>query len=206
VMNKARWLVGALLSMLAVPGAGVAAEPIIIPFVTDPSPMIDGNLAEWTTRGALRELVGREHATFSPEGWRGDKDLSGWVRFGHDADNLYVAAHVVDDVFVQDQASVEAWRGDHIMLTIDMKRSGRIQDIWQLGLSPGGLAADGASGGGGGAAAGVDYLGAAGKVDRGRESRGPAYERWLRDRSVDSVARARGAVRAVHDVRAATWF
>jgi hypothetical protein len=145
-MSNARWLAGFVLWMLALPGTGVASggEPIIIPFVTDPSPMIDGNLSEWTTRGALRELVGREHATFSPEEWRGNEDLSGWARFGHDADNLYVAAHVVDDVFVQDQASVEAWRGDHIMLTVDMKRFGRIEDIWQLGLSPGNLAAESA--------------------------------------------------------------
>ena len=119
--------------------AQAAEEPIIIPFVTDPSPVVDGNLAEWTNRGVLRELKGREHATFTPQLWKGNEDLSGWVRFGHDDQNLFVGCHVVDSYFIQDQSGTEAWRGDHVMLTVDFIRSGRIEDVMQLGLSPGSL-------------------------------------------------------------------
>ena len=123
-----------------------ADEPIIIPVVTDPSPVIDGNLQEWANRGVLRELNTREQATFNRQGWKGLKDLSGWVRLGHDSQNLFVVCHVVDDVFSQDQSGSEVWRGDHIMFTVDFKRSGKMQDVMQLGLSPGSLKAPGATG------------------------------------------------------------
>ena len=144
-----RWLAGALvLSGLLWTFAVQAAEeePIIIPFVTDPSPVVDGNLAEWTDRGTLRELQGREHATFTPELWKGNEDLSGWVRFGHDNENIYIVCHVLDSIFIQDQSAAEVWRGDHVMFTVDFLRSGKIQDVWQLGLSPGSLKAPGAPG------------------------------------------------------------
>ena len=121
--------------------APAAEKPIIIPYVTDPSPVMDGNLQEWTNRGVLRGLAGKEHATFNPAGWRGDEDLSGWVRFGHDGDNLYVVCRVVDSFFIQDQSAAEVWRGDHVMLTLDFVRSGKMQDVWQLGLSAGSLKA-----------------------------------------------------------------
>ncbi len=116
-----------------------ATEPIVVPYVTDPSPVIDGNVAEWTNRGAVRHMTGREHCTFSPEKWKSDDDLSGWVRFGHDAQQLYIVCHVVDSFFTQEQTGDEAWRGDHIMFTVDMARRGKILDVWQLGLNPGNL-------------------------------------------------------------------
>lgn len=119
-----------------------ATEPIVIPFLADPSPMIDGNFQEWGQRGVHRALAAREQATFAGEKWKGPSDLSGWIRFGYDETFLYVAAHVVDDFFIQDQTSTEAWRGDHIILNIDMLRSGKMQDVWQMGLSPGSLSGE----------------------------------------------------------------
>lgn len=135
-----------VVAIVLVSSFALAAEPIIVPFVTDPSPVIDGNLDEWANRGVLRELTGKEHATFSPESWKSNEDLSGWVRFGWDDDHLYVACHVVDDVFAQDQSAVEVWRGDHVMLTVDFIRSGDMQNVWQLGLSPGNLGGAGEAG------------------------------------------------------------
>ncbi|HCU35618.1 MAG TPA: hypothetical protein DGT21_09220, partial [Armatimonadetes bacterium] len=135
-----------VVAIVLVSSFALAAEPIIVPFVTDPSPVIDGNLDEWANRGVLRELTGKEHATFSPESWKSNEDLSGWVRFGWDDDHLYVACHVVDDVFAQDQSAVEVWRGDHVMLTVDFIRSGDMQNVWQLGLSPGNLKGAGEAG------------------------------------------------------------
>jgi len=136
-----RRFIGVLL--LAMFSAALAAgeEPIVIPVLTDPSPVIDGNLQEWANRGALREMTSRKNVTFAPQYWKGPADLSGWVRLGYDDKNLYVACHVVDDVFVQDQSGTEAWRGDHVMLTVDFVRSGNMRDVMQTGLSPGNLRA-----------------------------------------------------------------
>ena len=129
-----------VLCVLLAAGTGVAAqEPIIIPVVTDPSPVIDGNLQEWANHGVLRVLNTREQATFATEKWKGPEDLSGWVRFGHDLQSLFVVCHVVDSYFIQTQSGSEVWRGDHVMVTFDFVRSGKIQDVMQFGLSPGSL-------------------------------------------------------------------
>ena len=122
-----------------------AAEPIVIPEVYDPSPVIDASLLEWDNRGVLRELNTAEQATYSPDDWQGPKDLSGWVRFGYNAQDFFVAAHVVDSYFIQDQSGTGVWRGDHVMLTVDFIRGGKIDDVMQLGLSPGSLTETGAT-------------------------------------------------------------
>ena len=122
-----------------------AAEPIVIPEVYDPSPVIDGNLGEWDRCGVLRELNTAEQATYNPDAWNGLEDLSGWVRFGYNAQDLLVAARVVDSYFIQDQSGTGVWRGDHVMLTLDFVRSGTIDDVMQLGLSPGSLSEAGAT-------------------------------------------------------------
>jgi len=119
------------------------ADPIVIPEVYDPSPVIDGSLLEWDNRGALREINTKAQATFNPDAWKGVKDLSGWVRFGHDQKDFLIAAHVVDSYFIQDQSGTGVWRGDHIMLTVDYIRGGKIDDVMQLGISPGSLSETG---------------------------------------------------------------
>ena len=121
-----------------------AAEPIIIPVVRDPSPIVDGSLQEWVNRGVLRELNRPEQATFNRDAWRDVSDLSGWVRLGYDDHGLFVACHVVDSFFSQEQTSRDAWRGDHVMLTVDFIRSGKMDDLIQMGLSPGDLKPPGA--------------------------------------------------------------
>ena len=40
-------------------GCVCAAEPIVIPEVYDPSPVIDGDLREWDNRGVLRTKPAR---------------------------------------------------------------------------------------------------------------------------------------------------
>jgi hypothetical protein len=62
---------------------GAAEEPIIIPIVTDPSPVIDGNLSEWTAKGVLVEIATPDQVTYNRSAWKSPADLSGWVRFGH---------------------------------------------------------------------------------------------------------------------------
>jgi hypothetical protein len=116
-----------------------AADPIAIPYVRDPTPVVDGSLLEWEGRGVLREINTPEQATFNRDAWKGLEDLSGWIRLGHNEQNLFIACHVVDSYFVQDQSGVEVWRADHVMLTVDFIRGGDIDDVMQLGLSPGSL-------------------------------------------------------------------
>lgn len=118
-----------------------AAEPIAIPIVFDPMPVIDGNLQDWAGRGALREWKQPEQVTFGREVWQGVEDLSGWVRIGYDQDHLYVAAHVVDSVFLQNQSGRPLWQGDHIIGLADFIGSGKKEDVITFGLSPGNLKA-----------------------------------------------------------------
>ena len=128
----------ALLCVIAL-GSVHALEPIIIPRVEDPSPVVDGDVGEWSDRGVLRALDGPEHVTYRPTSWHGARDLSGWVRMGHDRKQLYLACHVVDDVVSQTETGTSAWRGDHVIVLLDFVRSGEWQSIVQLGLSPGNL-------------------------------------------------------------------
>ena len=144
-MRLSQSVFGVVLALSMV--AAEAAEPIIIPVVHDPNPVIDGSLRDWENRGALRELNQPEQVTFNREGWKGPADLSGWVRFGYDDQNLYVACHVVDDLVMQEQTGRNAWKGDHVMLTLDFVRSGKMSDLIQMGLSPGALATGGEAAG-----------------------------------------------------------
>lgn len=114
-------------------------QPIIVPFVTDPSPVIDGDLGEWANRGALREINASEQVVWGKAAWQGVEDLSGWVRFGYDSQRLYMACHVKDSFFSQPESGVNIWKGDHVMGMVDFVRSGSKADVVQFGLSPGNL-------------------------------------------------------------------
>ena len=106
----------ATLCGLIVAWAGAAEEPIIIPGIADPRPVIDGNLQDWANKGALVEIKTAEQVSYNGAAWKGPEDLSGWVRFGHDDKYLFAACHVVDNFVIQHSSGVEVWRGDHVML------------------------------------------------------------------------------------------
>ena len=116
---------------------GAGEQPIIIPQVTDPSPVVDGDLQEWADRGALREVNAPGQVTYGKGDWQGIEDLSGWVRFGYDKRNLYVSCHVVDSVFSQKHTGTDIWQGDHVMGFLDFARTGKQTDMILFGLSPG---------------------------------------------------------------------
>lgn len=141
-----RRIFGAILFGLFCAGVALADEPIVVPFVSDPSPMIDGNLREWTNRGVLKELNRKEQVTFGAEGWKGPSDLSGWARVGYDNDNLYIACHVIDDYVTQQCSGNGMWQGDHVMGIVDFVRRGKKVDLIQFGISPGSLKAAGIPG------------------------------------------------------------
>ena len=62
-----------------------AGEPIIIPYVTDPSPVLDGNLQEWGNRGVFHQINSAQQVTYTTNEWKGPRDLIGWVRFGYES-------------------------------------------------------------------------------------------------------------------------
>lgn len=141
-----RYVICALALIALVNAAMATEEPIAIPYITDPTPIMDGNLQEWQNRGVLREITRPEQATYNRGRWKNPEDLSGWVRFGYNHQNLFIACHVVDNVFSQDQGGNEAWRGDHVMVNLDFILSGKKGEIWRLGLTPGNLKPHGAPG------------------------------------------------------------
>lgn len=122
-----------------------AVEPVVIPLVTDPPPGIDADLSEWTgrDRGVLLELSRPEQVTYGKGAWHNPRDLSGWVRVGHDNKYLYLVCHVVDSEVTQTQSGNDIWRGDHVIVLLDFLGTGKKNDIIQFGLSPGALTADG---------------------------------------------------------------
>ena len=145
-----RAVTGLFLGLMVFSCAFAAVEPVVVPVVTDPSPIIDGDLGEWTgrNRGVLLPLDRPEQVTYGKGAWKDTADLSGWARLGHDRAYLYAACHVIDNVVTQTQSGHDAWRGDHVILILDFRRSGERNSVIQLGISPGSLTAPGEEGGG----------------------------------------------------------
>ena len=123
-----------------------ANDPLILPVVEDPSPVVDGDLGEWSNRGIECRLDRAEQVTYGKGAWSDTTDLSGWVRLGYDSQNLFFAGHVVDEVVSQTRSGTELWRGDHVIVFLDFAGSGKPEDILQFGLSPGHLESPGGAG------------------------------------------------------------
>ena len=106
-------------------------------------PGIDGDLQEWTLHNFASQVV------FKPENWSGSEDLSVSFAAAWDADDLYLAAWVVDNVHVQTQHGALIYQGDSLEALFDADLPGDGADThlsaddYQLGLSPGSLAGDG---------------------------------------------------------------
>jgi hypothetical protein len=113
-------------------GTPVHARPLGAP------PAVDCSLSEW---GTLPNPV--DQNVFRPQNWSGAADQSATYALGWDANNLYVAAHVVDDRHVQIEQGELIFRGDSLELLLDADLSGDYNDAslgaddYQLGLSPG---------------------------------------------------------------------
>lgn len=104
------------------------------------APNVDGNLGEW---GTLNDEVNQ--VVFGAQNWVGANDASARYKIGWDANKLYIAAYVKDDVFVQNQSGANLFRGDSLDLMLDTNLGGDSgnaflnSDDYQLGISPGGL-------------------------------------------------------------------
>lgn len=102
------------------------------------APQIDGNPSDWN---GLPYTV--DQVVYQPGNWFGPADQSAAFAIGWDTDNLYLAAHVVDDVHVQTQLGEQIFKGDSLELLLDGDLRGDYADPklsaddFQLGLTPG---------------------------------------------------------------------
>lgn len=114
------------------PGAGVIAAYF------GAAPTMDGDLSEWSeTQYPIANIA------YGAGNHSSAADLSGTVMLGWDADNLYLAVEVFDDVYVQEATGQNIFKGDSIEVLIDLNVSGDYYwaelsgDDYQVGVSPG---------------------------------------------------------------------
>lgn len=102
------------------------------------APQIDGDMSDW---GALPDSI--DQVVYKPENWTGLADQSAAFALAWDAANLYLAAHVADDVHVQTQTGESIFKGDSLEVLLDTDLGGDYgsqklsADDFQLGLTPG---------------------------------------------------------------------
>jgi len=100
---------------------------------------VDGDLSEWTvpTQNVIKNVV------FGAGNWTDVMDCSGSVAMVWDADYLFVAVVVKDDVYVQEGNKEKIYLGDSLEIVFDRYVSGdyylqaMTADDYQLGISPG---------------------------------------------------------------------
>lgn len=123
--------------------AATSDAVFVIPLKPDPPPAVDGQLTEWVNRPGALELNRREQATWGGSAWTSPADLSARVWLAWRADTLYLAASVTDDQLRQSQRGEGLWRGDHMMLFLDVapddepQRNGFGHGQFQIAFSPG---------------------------------------------------------------------
>lgn len=141
----------------AMPDDGAAADPDVAPPTATPrvrpgqptwsaaymprAPRVDGQLDDHlgTPVEFASVVFGREH-------WDGGGDLSARMLVGWNAQALFVAARVYDDVFSQPSTGDRLHLGDSLELQLDTDLNGDWDrasydiDDWQIGLSPGDFA------------------------------------------------------------------
>ena len=98
---------------------------------------LDGELNEWNLAYSAKDV------TYGVSTWNGPADLSAAYAVGWDANYLYIAARVNDDVFRQGAAGAEMYKGDSLEILFDGQLSADFYvqalspDDFQLGVSPG---------------------------------------------------------------------
>lgn len=127
---------------LAPPSTTAPARPATNgPVITAPRlstpPTVDGDLRDWGTLNVLVNTI-----TFRPENWQGALDLSGIAALSWDANALYLAVEVVDEVFAAPPAGAQMFLGDSAEVLFDANWAGDFAstqlsaDDCQIGLAP----------------------------------------------------------------------
>lgn len=121
-----------IITATVLPEGGVAALRTDTPFV------IDGNLEGWVNVPSTVST----YTVFNQVWWDESNDLDAFWRLAWDKVNLYIGVVVVDDLHVQTQGPLTAYKGDSLELQIDTDLAGDggalvNRDDFQLVLSPG---------------------------------------------------------------------
>ncbi len=134
----------ALLACLPISATATTTNSaFVIPLKPDPPPAVDGQLNEWLNRPGAIVLDRREQATWGGNKWKSATDLSARVWLAWRPDTLYLTASVKDGQLRQSQRGHDLWRGDHVMLFLDVAPEDEPQrDVFgrgqfQIGFSPG---------------------------------------------------------------------
>jgi hypothetical protein len=123
--------------------AGETNSAFVIPLKPDPPPALDGQIAEWVNRPGQLVLARREQVTWGGNRWKSVADLSAKAWLAWRSDTLYLAASVADDQLRQSQRGNDLWRGDHVMLFLDVApgeepgRDSLGRGQFQIAFSPG---------------------------------------------------------------------
>jgi hypothetical protein len=109
------------------------------PFLST-APTIDGDWSEWKT--VAREYPA-QYSAYGKANRKDEDDLNASYYVGWDADYLYIAVKVRDDLYVQQAEGANIYKGDSIELLLDTNRAGDLgshtlsADDYQVGISPG---------------------------------------------------------------------
>jgi len=95
---------------------------------------LDGLLREWSGFGQLRAVDDRGGVTAGLPAWRGSDDASFGYALARDADGLWIAAEVRDDVLVRSAAHPDG--DDHLSVALAVTVGGRTV-AYELALYPG---------------------------------------------------------------------
>jgi hypothetical protein len=100
-------------------------------------PIIDGLLTEWEGQPAYLSAF----QVYTAPDWNGEESLTAVWYLAWDADNLYLAVDVTDDVHVQTQTGNQIFRGDSVEIQVDnnytARATGLNPSVYQLLFSPG---------------------------------------------------------------------
>jgi hypothetical protein len=131
----------ATLAQPETPNAAPVSTVEVVAFSAFPPPIINGELSEWTGITAYESAF----RVYSATSWDGSDDLRALWRLSWDADHLYIAAEVTDDIHVQTQTGNLIFRGDSLEMQLDTNvlsdyGDGVSPDDFQLIFSPGDFA------------------------------------------------------------------
>lgn len=132
--------------LTSVPATAVPARPapVVIAYYRDRPIIIDGN---WDDFKPVE--YGAAHVTYGKTYWKDAADLSSSFRIEWDEQFLYIAARVLDDVYVQNSKGNYLYLGDSLEILLDTDLYGDFYynqlsaDDFQLGISPGRYGLDG---------------------------------------------------------------
>ncbi|MGD8456505.1 MAG: sugar-binding protein [Anaerolineales bacterium] len=114
-------------------------QSVIVVFLGSP-PTIDGDIGDWQLPLYAVETVVSGQAYYANK-----KDLSAEVKFGWDAQFLYIGTIVRDTKFIQEATGPQLWKGDSLEMLLDTELAEDFDDTvlslddFQLGISPGNL-------------------------------------------------------------------